>query len=223
MIGPLLALVLALLAPAAAAQEFVAVPGVLSDEDFYRAVACAAPPGGDCRKPLVKWDAMHPIRIALRGIDPVYLGRRAKVAASAFTLGIRALNDIDAGFRLAQVPEDENAEIEVWFLGLKRGAAISGTGIAGVDGSPLGGASTRVLFNHDTGRIEHAAIVFSSSLDTVEFAPVMLEELTQAMGLMTDIKSPAYDGISVLAQDSNAAKVLGLQDIMALKRHYGKD
>lgn len=222
MIRPL-ALALALCATSAPAQEFVDVPGVLSDDDFYRAVACAAPPGGDCQRPFVRWDAARPIRIALRGIDPAYLGRRAKVAQSAFTLGIRALNDIDAGFRLAVVPEDEIAEIEVWFLGLERGAAIAGTGIAGVDGSPLGGASTRVLFNHDTGRIERAAIVFSTSLSTSEFAPVMLEELTQAMGLMTDIKSPAYDGVSVLAQDSNAARSLGLQDIMALKRHYGKD
>lgn len=220
---PLLALLLALVATSARAQEFVEAPGLLGDDDFFRAVACAAPPGGDCTKPFVRWDASRPIRIALRGIDPAYLGRRAKVARSAFTLGVKALNDADAGFRLAAVPADEIAEIEVWFLGIARGEPIAGTGIEGVDGTPIGGASTRVLFNHDTGHIEHAVIVFSTSLTTPEFLPVMLEELTQAMGLMTDIKSPAYNGISVLAQDSNAAKALGFQDIMALKRLYRGD
>ncbi len=218
-----LALALALLAAPAAAQDYVDVPGLLSDEDFYRAVACGAPPGGDCQKPLVRWEASRPIRIALRRIDPVYLGRRQKVAEGAFKLGLRALNAIDAGFRLSQVPADATAEIEVYFLGIARGETIAGTGIAGIDGTPIGGASTRVLFNHETGYIERAVIVFSTTLTTAEFQPAMLEKLTQAMGLLTDIKSPAYDGVSVLAQESNGAKVLGLQDIMALKRHYAKD
>lgn len=48
----------------------------------------------------------------------------------------------------------------------------------------------------------------------------MLEEITQALGFMTDIRNPAYDGVSVFSEDSNAAKTLGPQDIMALRRHY---
>lgn len=222
MIRPL-ALVLASAALPAAAQEYVEVPGLLSDDDFYRAVACAAPPGGECRKPLVRWEASRPIRVALRRVDAAFMGRRAKVAESALKLAIRDLNAAGAGFRLAEVPADATAEIEIWFLGIARGGVIAGTGIEGVDGTPLGGASTRVLYNHDTGRIERAAIVFSTSLSTVDFQPAMLEELTQAMGLMTDIKSAAYNGISVLAQDSNAAKALGLQDIKALQRHYARN
>lgn len=219
-----LALLLGALPNALPAQEYVTAPGVLTDKDFFRAAACAAPPGGECQKPFVRWDTSHPIRIALRGIDPAYIGRRAKVAAAAFTLGVRALNKAGAiaGFHLAKVRPTDRAEIELWFLGLPRGAPIAGTGVEGVDGARLGGATTRVLFNHDTGFIERAVIVFSTSLSTAEFQPVMLEELTQALGLMTDIKSPAYDGVSVLAQDSNAAKALGLQDIVALKRLYAR-
>lgn len=217
------ALALMLAAPAAVAQEVVEVPGLLTDEDFYRAVACAAPPGGACAKPFVRWDASRPIRISLRALGDAYLGRRAKVATSAVKLGIRALNAAEAGFRLAEVPVGEPAEIEVWFLDQPQGEMIEGTGIPGVDGAPLGKASTRALFNHDTGFIEHAAIVFSSSLSTEDLRPVMLEELVQAMGLMTNIQSSAYAGVSVLAQGGTATRKLGLQDIMALRRHYARN
>ena len=41
----LLFLSLALAAPAATAQEFITVPGPISDEAFYRLVSCAAPSG----------------------------------------------------------------------------------------------------------------------------------------------------------------------------------
>jgi hypothetical protein len=34
-----------------AAQEFIAVPDFISDEAFYRLVACAAPPGGNAPNP----------------------------------------------------------------------------------------------------------------------------------------------------------------------------
>lgn len=222
MIHPL-ALAFALTALPAAAQEYVEVAGLLSDEDFYRAVACAAEPGGACQKPFVRWGATRPVRVALREVDEAFIGRRAKVAKSAVTTSIRALNETRAGFRLAEVPADANAEIEIWFLGIARGDEITGTGIEGVDGTPVDEATTRVFFNHDTGSIERAAIVFSTSLSTADFQPAMLGELTRAMGLMTYVSSAAYTGVSVLARDSIAAAALGLQDIKALKRHYARN
>ena len=38
----------------AAAQDFVDTNGPLSDEAFYRLVACAAPPNEECAKPFYK-------------------------------------------------------------------------------------------------------------------------------------------------------------------------
>lgn len=222
MIRPL-ALALAVTALPAAAQDPVAAQGLLSDEDFYRAVACAAPPGGACQKPLLRWDASRPIRVALREIAPAYLGRRAKVAESAVTLAVRALNGADAGFRLAQVPPDAAAEIEIRFLGIAAGAAIAGTGIDAIDGTPIARASTRVQSDLDAETIERAVVLVSTSLDTPEFAPALLGELAQAMGLLTGLDSPAYAGLSVLAEDDYTADALGPQDIMALKRHYARN
>jgi len=216
-------LVLAVLPLQAGAQEFIEAPGRLSDEDFYRAVACAAPPGGDCQKPFVRWDASRPIRVALRRIDDAFLGRPKLRAGAALERALQALNGTEAGFRLARVEPGEPAEIEIFFLDIARGQPIAGTGIEGVDGARLGGASTRVLFNRETGFITRAAVVFSATLETRAYESAMIEELTQAMGLMTDIKGPAYEGVSVLSQDSNVATALGLQDIMALRRHYERN
>ncbi len=215
------AFALALLAVPAGAQEAIEAPGRLSDEDFYRAVACAAPPGGDCQKPFVRWDATRPIRVALRQIDDAFLGRPKLRADAALERAMQALNAADAGFRLARVDADAPAEIEIFFLSIARGQPIAGTGIEGVDGGRLGGASTRVLFDHDTGFITRAAVVFSTTLETRAYESVMLEELTQAMGLLTDIGGPAYRGVSVLDQETNSATDLAPQDIMALRRHYG--
>jgi hypothetical protein len=216
-------LLLAALPLPAGAQDHIEAPGRLSDEDFYRAVACAAPPGGDCGKPFVRWDASRPVRVALRQIDDAFLGRPKLRAGAALDRALQALNDAEAGFRLARVEGDAPAEIEIFFLDIARGQPIAGTGIEGVDGARLGGASTRVLFNPDTGFITRAAVVFSTTLETRAYESVMLEELTQAMGLMTDIKGPAYRGVSVLDQDTNTATELAPQDIMALRRHYARN
>ncbi|WP_288925207.1 DUF2927 domain-containing protein [uncultured Maritimibacter sp.] len=206
----------------ALAQEFVEANGPMSDDDFYNAVSCGADPGGECRKPLVKWDRLGPIRIAVRQIDDAYLGGKKLRAAAALERAIQALNGADAGFRVVEVDAGADAEIEVFFFDLERGDPIAGTGIEGVDGSPLGGASTRVLFERETGRIRQVAIIFSTTLQIRAYESVMLEELTQAMGLMTDIRNPYYDETSVFSQDTNASTELGEQDIMALKRHYAR-
>lgn len=49
----------------------------------------------------------------------------------------------------------------------------------------------------------------------------MLEEITQALGLITDIQNPYYRNRSIMSQDSdNSLKTLGEQDKLALMRHY---
>lgn len=214
---------LTLIAAPLFAQEYVESAGVLTDDAFYRLVSCAAPPGGDCQKEEVRWMRENrPIRVSLRQIDPAYLGGKAKRAEAALVRAAQELNRIDAGFRIALVDEAAEAEIEVFFLDIERGQPIAGTGITGVDGSTLGGASTRVLFSRETGEILRVAVVFSTTLGIQSYESVMLEELAQAMGLMTDIRNPYYDDKSIFSQDSNAMKTLGFQDEMALRRHYAR-
>lgn len=219
----LAAVVYAATALVACAQEFIETAGPLDDDAYYKLLACAAPPGGACQKPEVRWAVSGPLRVAIRRIDPAYLGGKKLRANAAMTRALQELNKAELGLSLVEVDPSQSAEIEVFFLDLERGEAIEGTGIKGVDGSKLGGASTRVLFDSKTGTIQRVAIIFSTTLQIRAYESVMLEELAQALGLMTDIKNPYYDERSIFSQDANALKQLGAQDIMALKRHYAKD
>ncbi|MCV2893024.1 hypothetical protein [Lentibacter sp. XHP0401] len=45
-------------------------------------------------------------------------------------------------------------------------------------------------------------------------------ELTQTLGFMPDVKSPAYVGVSVPSQDGNRITNLGAQDKASLRQHY---
>jgi hypothetical protein len=63
-------------------------------------------------------------------------------------------------------------------------------------------------------------VVFSTRLHISHYESAMIEEITQALGLLTDIRTPVYEGVSVFSQDSNAAKDFGPQDIYTLLRHY---
>ena len=80
-----------------------------------------------------------------------------------------------------------------------------------------------VWANRDTRAIARAAVVFGTRMPIRQYKSAMLEEITQALGLLTDIRNLHYEGVSVFSQDSNDAKTLGLQDIMALRRHYTGD
>lgn len=204
----------------ALAADTIAVAGRLTDTDFYRLVSCAAPPGGACTHTPLRWMAERPIRVALRRIDPAYLGRRKARAEAAVTRALQELNAADAGFRLARVRAGEPAEIVVYFLGLDAGATIAGTGLNWVDGAEIGETTTRLAVEPGGAIIRGATIVVSTSLETSAYEAAMLSALTGAMGLTTAVEADAYEGTSALAHARRGATRLGPQDIAALRMHY---
>ena len=175
----LLALTTALCAPYAFAADYVETQGRLSDDAFYRLVACGAAPGADCALPFVRWSKTD--RADLR----VGVMRRAagfpapQTADAALDAAIEAINGADAGLTLRQ--------------------------------------TTRAP--HIT-TIERAAIILARDLPPDHYRAVLLEELVQAMGLLTDIRNTAYAGRSIFAADDNLTTALQGQDLVALRRHY---
>lgn len=217
------ALVCALLAlplTAAAAEDFVVSDGPLSDDDFYRLVACAAPPGAPCSKDFIRWPTESAIRVQLTRIDRAFLGGRQKRARAALARAVQYINRAGSGITLREVPEDAETDIRIYLIDTDGTAPITGTGIAGVDGSIVTGARVTVWSRSDTHLIRRAQIVFGTRLHIRHYESAMIEELTQALGLLTDIRNPAYLGKSVFSQDDNDSKDLGPQDVMALRRHY---
>jgi len=208
-----------LLFPAfAAAQEFVTVPRRLSDEAFYRLVACAAPPGGECAKPEIRWSEERRVAltVGITMVDPDFPGYKLDLVDAAIDRAIAEINAAGAYLALERSFE-ENPDIALYLLATPQNGIISGTGNAELDGAEL--AIGRVAIRSLGGEIQEAAIAISRDIQRREIASVVLEEIVQALGLATDVQSPAYPD-SIFNESSNAVVWLRGQDAEALRRHY---
>jgi len=210
---PVLIAVLALsgaMAPrGAAAQEFISVPDLISDEDFYRLVACAAPPGGPCAKPLIRWPED-------RRLSTSFPGYKLDLVDRGVDEAIAEINATGAALFLERAYEPPY-DVPIYLVATPQGGIVRGTGEAELDGSDI--AIARVALRSRRGEIQTVAIAISQDIQRREIASVVLEELVQAMGLPTDIDSPAYTR-SIFAEDANSTVWLRGQDAAALRRHY---
>jgi hypothetical protein len=204
----------------AAAQEFVDVPGRLDDEAFYRAVACGAAPGAACTKPFIRWPEARrrPLTVSLTspsGGLPGDLGDRFDAAVDA---ALDEVNGLDAGVRLARA--EAAGDIEVHVVATPPNHVMRGTGVPDLEGQIL--PLARVALRAQHGDIVDGLIAVSAFARPEDIPSVLLEEITQALGLMTDIRGPAYRG-SLFAEDGNSVTRLAGQDAMAVRRHYAPD
>jgi hypothetical protein len=68
--------------------------------------------------------------------------------------------------------------------------------------------------------ITEAVILISTHIEPADLTSVMLEEMTQTLGFIHDIEGPAYEGVSILSQTSNATTKITGQDAALLRLHY---
>lgn len=210
-------LAVVLLAGPATAQEYVSVRGALDDDAFYHLVACAAEPGARCRKPFLRWPASR------RGDLTVALGDGAlrladwqrEIYARALDAALDEINALGADVRLRRV--DGVADIAVHVVATPPGRVMRGTGVPGLDGIVL--PLARVAVRTRQGEIRAAQIAVSVHARRDEVASIMLEEVVQGLGLITDIRGGAYRR-SIFSEDTNSVVRLQGQDAMALRRHY---
>jgi len=214
----ILATLLALASCAAAAQEFISVPDLISDEDFYRLVACAAPPGGACAKPIIRWPEARrqPLRIGIAAVAPSFPSYKLDLVDRAIDAAIAEINLSGADLALLRAYEGE-LDVPFFLVATPQGGRIEGTSIAELDGADI--AIARVALRSRGSDINAAAIAISQDIRRREIISVVLEELVQAMGLPTDIDGPAYER-SLFSEASNFAVWLRGQDAAALRRHY---
>lgn len=217
------ALLACLAAPAALAQDtdFVVCDGPLSDDDFYRLVACRAPPGKPCREDFVRWapETAQALRI---GFAPVASGYPAVLRDQlhhGLGLAIVSINRIGADLHLVPEDDPDRQDISIHLVSSREGEAINGTGNYEMDGFVIGAALVHISWNARK-YITDATIAMASDIPLSSAYPVLLEEVTQSLGLMTDIRNPHYETISVFSEDSNSVRKHGPQDRMAILRHY---
>ena len=204
--------------PPARAQEFVSVPGLISDDAFYRLVACAAPPDGDCAKPIIRWseDRRLRLRVGIADVAANFPSYKLDLIDQAIDDAIAEINASGAALFLTRAYEGE-LDVPIFLVDTPQGGTLAGTGVSELDGAEI--AIARVALRSRGGDILSAAIAISQDIRRREIASVVLEELVQAMGLPTDIASPAYDR-SIFSETANSTVWLRGQDAAALRRHY---
>lgn len=213
-----LTLTLSLAAPATRAQEYIAVPGLLSDTAFYRLVACAAPPSGPCAKPLVRWSdtRRRNLRVGIADVAPSFPSYKLDLVDRAIDAAITEINGADADVFLRRVYESD-LDIPIYLIATPQGGRIAGTSMTELDGTEM--AIGRVAIRSRGAEIVSAVIALSQDIRRREIASVVLEELVQAMGLPTDIAGPGYER-SIFFEYSNSTVWLRGQDVTALRLHY---
>jgi hypothetical protein len=211
-------LTLVVLPRPAAAQEFITVPDLISDNAFYRLVACGAQPAGACSKPFIYWpeDRRLGLRVGIAASSDSFADYRFDLVDAAIDAAIAEINGAGAHLFLERVYEGE-MDIPFFLVDAPQGGVIDGTGLDELDGSSI--AIGRVAIRSRGEDIVAASIAISQDIRRREIASVVLEELVQSLGLVTDIASPAYER-SIFAENGNSMTRLRGQDAAALRRHY---
>ncbi len=197
-------------------SDGVAVPGLLSDAALYRLATCGAAPGQDCRGPVLRWTRPElSLRIArAKAPGPPGFDARLRVAA---TLAITEINGTSAGITIS-LTDANIADITILPTQLGEGSLL--TEAPGFSGAGIMGVGYMTVWSDDADAITEAVILISTSITDADLRSVMLEETTQALGFLYDIDGPAYEGVSILSQTSNATITLEGQDAALLRLHY---
>ena len=151
------------------AQEFVTVPRRLSDEAFYRLVACAAPPGGECRKPLIRWSDQRAVSLTVGvvQIDDHFPNYKLDLVEAAIDRAIAEINASGAYLVLERSYEPD-PDIAIYLLDTPQGGIIEGTGNRELDGSEL--AVGRVAIRSLGADIQEAASARSPDIKRREIS-----------------------------------------------------
>ena len=191
----------------------------MEDTAFYRLVACAAPPDGECAKPFYKWKKTD-ITVGIIQRPTAFLGGKLKRAEASVVRAVQRLNATGMGITLRL--DETDPDIQIHLLDIARGQKITSSSRPLLNGRTMANAITALDVDGTT--INGASIGFSNTMTIRQYESVMLEEITQALGLITDIQNPYYRSRSILSQNAdNSLKTLGEQDRMALIRHYPPD
>lgn len=196
----------------------------MSDRDFYRAMACAARPGGACTLPYRRWAASkcRDLTVGLAFRSQHFPANRAHAIEQAARAAIAQINKTGAALHLSYAGA-RPADIKLYLTDTPVGGTVRGTPSMRLNGRRLGpGTVAKVTFywQTNTGRIMDADIAFSRDIQMRDIRSVVLEEIVQSLGFSTDLEDPYYTQSSIFAEDGNSVTRLIGQDAMALRSHY---
>lgn len=205
-------------------QEYTSSVGLLSDQDFYRAVACKAAPGRACVEKTLKWPKFLRSRLSVslagvQGSDPHFVGS----VRDSLEEAIAIINAANAGVRLRGVwgPQAKLANIQLYvvepYSSQRTIQRLSYPPLVGLRANPSVSVVSKL-----GGTILSAGIAVERNpeIDT-RLTQIILKELLESLGLHWSIQNPYYDKISIFAQAGiYPIFALGGQDVKALRLHH---
>lgn len=207
----------------ASAEDRVLLTKEVGDRDFYRAVACFAKPSRKCRRPFVKWPLRRArdLRVALAHVAPGYPPQEANHISLALDDAISEINAVGAAVKLRRVAPAAKADINVYLLNIPIDTKLKRTRIKGMRGEFVSWAIFKIWWN-SKHEINRGVVVFPNipTNKTHTFKSIMLEEITQSLGFISDIEGYPYEFGSIFSDTRNARITLGAQDKEAIKLHY---
>lgn len=219
MMRVLLACVIGLWTSSVLGQDFIVTDGPLSDDDFYNLVSCEAEPGTDCTFEPVRWSERDASDLTVSILDVAESFQHYALADEALDIAVSEINAAGGSVQLRRLPDGEEAHVTLYLSGIREGEPISGIGLRDVDGAILQGAYVHIFWN-GARELTRGLIIMAQTLEGFDIQPIILEEVTQSLGLLTDIRNPWYETRSVFSEDSNMVTRLGKQDAMVIRRHY---
>lgn len=199
-----------------AAKDYVVSNGKLSDRDFYRLVACAAAPKQSCKRAMIHWPKPV-LTVDFVEIDKRLESSRISISERALQNAISEINRAGAGIKLVRAI-NQKPDIRIH---LTAGRKVDRHALVRQVTRTVGPRAigiTRIFF--ENYRITKALVVIAAENRKEELTSVMLEEITQSLGLPTDIRNRHYHARSIFSESGNRTVRLQGQDVKALHLHY---
>jgi hypothetical protein len=209
---------LVILPAIAAAQvtDGIAVDGILPDQDFFQLATCGAAPDSPCKDPIVRWPRSE-LTISLLTPDrPAPAGFTGSLS-DAMDRAVAEINGSGAGIRIRRVT-DGWADIRVVPSNIPEGTMLDD--MPDLYAAGIMGVGYMSYWWNDREEITSASILISTAITDADLRSVMLEELFQSLGPRFDVESPAYEGLSILSQNSNETVTIAGQDARLLQWLY---
>lgn len=211
------------LATPGTAQDFITVPdAALTDEDFYRVVACAAAPKTSCLKPIVRWSDETAKDISLRivSVAPRYPNDTHTQIHQAIDHAITQINSAGTVVQMRRAKARETPDIAIHLVTENEGDVLQFAPDPDIAGLVMPSGYVHIWWNGKE-QITRSIILFSKDIKPEDIYSIVLEEILQSTGLVTDIESEFYKNTSIFAENGpNEIIQLRDQDLRAFQRHY---
>jgi hypothetical protein len=162
----------------------------------------------------MKWKKRE-VTIGITRIEDGVTKAQADAVRKALRASIAEINGVGAAIRLVEVGKKPDIRVRLVVKQIAPPRAVRN-----LNDYLLNNAGGRVRLGLSGQTIRAAEIDIATFLKPRQLQSVVLEEVTQSLGLVTDIHNRLYHNKSIFSETGSRTKRLRGQDAMVLRVHY---